>query len=193
MLYEVSEEARRKARTPHELFMFNLAVFHLMLAPVSFFLLRDINALLIPLTISCTVIAYIFIQGKRLEKRAPWYIMVHWKLAFRRGVVMLIAYSVSAAIIIAGWLVTLGIARHTTQDIVFTVFSRIGVMPTFVLVVVNFVLESSAIYQAGRGEVPDGMLKRYPAPADLVVREDDIPPGGGPPAIQDSVEASQDA
>lgn len=185
MLFEISEEARRKARTPHEIFMFNLAVFHLMLAPVSFFLMRDITALLIPLTFSLVVISYIFIQGKRLEATGPWYVMVHWKLGFRRGIYMMIAYSVSAAIILAGWLVTLGIDKHTTQDIVFTVFSRIGVMPTFVLVVLNFVLESGSIYQAGRGEVPDGMLKRYPAPEGLVVREDTAQPEGGHPSLQD--------
>ena len=190
MLFEISEEARRKARTPHELFMFNLAVFHLMLAPVSFFLLRDITALLIPLTFSCVVIAYIFIQGKRLEAKGPWYVMVHWKLGFRRGILMLIAYSVSAAIILAGWLVTLGIDKHTTQDIVFTVFSRIGVMPTFFLVVVNFVLESGSIYQAGRGEVPDGMLKRYPAPADIVVRADGAASGDGDSSVPDPAEDS---
>lgn len=186
MLFEISEQARRKARTPHEMFMFNLAVFHLMLAPVSFFLLRNVTALLIPLTFSLVVITFIFIQGKRLEKTGPWYVMVHWKLGFRRGIYMMIAYSVTAAIIFAGWLVTLGIDKHTTQDIVFTVFSRIGIMPTFVLVVVNFVLESGSIYQAGRGEVPDGMLKRFPAPEGMVVREDSDIPESGHPSTQDS-------
>jgi hypothetical protein len=58
------------------------------------------------------------------------------------------------------------------QDIFLTISSRIGIMPTFVLVVINFVLESGSIYQAGRGEVPDGMLKRYPPPEGVSERVD---------------------
>jgi hypothetical protein len=186
MLFEISEEIRRKARNPHELFMFNLAVFHLMLAPVSFFLLRNINALLIPLTCSSLVIAYIFIQGKRLESHGPWYLMVHWKLGFRRATFLMAAYAVTALIITGGWLVTLGIDKHTTRDIVFTVFSRIGIMPTFFLVVLTFVLESGSIYQAGRGEVPDAMLKRFPAPPDIPVREN-APLSEGSETVDSSV------
>ena len=53
------------------------------------------------------------------------------------------------------------------QDIVITIASRIGAVPTLLTVMVSFVLESGSIYQAGRGEVPDGMIKRFPPPQDM--------------------------
>jgi hypothetical protein len=146
--------------------MFNLAVFHLMLAPVSIFIMRDVTALFIPLLFSGAVFSFIFMRGKRAEKSDPWFVMVHWKLAFRRAKLLMIGYAVSACIITGGWLLAQG-ADNTMQDIFLTISSRIGIMPTFILVVVTFVLESGSIYLAGRGEVPDGLLKKYPAPAGI--------------------------
>jgi uncharacterized membrane protein len=164
---EIAEEIRKKARNPHELFMLNLALFHLLLAPVSFFMVGSVKALLIPLTVSCIVITFIYLRGRKAEQNSHWFEMIHWKLAFRRGRLLLIAYSVTALIITAGWLIALGIDKQTSKDIITTIFSRIGIMPTFILVVVTFVLESGSIHQAGRGEIQEGMVKRHPIPDDI--------------------------
>ncbi len=163
---EVAAEVRKKARNPHELFMFNLAVFHLLLAPVSFFLIGSVKALFIPLTISCCVFTFIYFWGKKLEHSGHWFEMVHWKLAFRRATFLLIAYAVTACIITGGWLLAQG-ADKAMQDIFLTISSRIGIMPTFILVVVTFVLESGSIHQAGRGEIQKSMAKRHPLPDDI--------------------------
>ena len=171
MLFQLDDAIKKKARAPHELFMFNLAVFHLMFAPVSVFLMRDVTALLIPLTFSSIVIIYIFIQGKRAEAGGHWFVMTHWKLAFRRARVLMIGYALTALIIGGGALMAMNSAQTSMQDIIITISSRIGVMPTFILVVVNFVLESGSIYQAGRGEIQDAMVKKYPAPENVTVLE----------------------
>ncbi len=171
MLFQLDDAIKKKARAPHELFMFNLAVFHLMFAPISVFLMRDVTALLIPLTFSSIVITYIFIQGKRAEANGPWFVMVHWKLAFRRARVLMIGYALTALIIGGGALMAMSSGQASMQDIIITISSRIGIMPTFILVVVNFVLESGSIYQAGRGEIQDAMVKRYPAPEEIPVLE----------------------
>jgi len=57
--------------------------------------------------------------------------------------------------------------KKTTQEILLTVFERIAVVPTLITVMVCFVLESSAIYQATRGEVPEGLVRRFPPPESL--------------------------
>ena len=175
MQFEIEPSVCRKARSPHELFMFNLAVFHLMLAPVSIFIMKDVTALFIPLLVSGAVFSYVFFRGKRAEKSDHWFVMAHWKLAFQRAKLLMIGYAVSALIITGGWLLAQG-ADKTMQDIFLTISSRIGIMPTFILVVVTFVLESGSIYQAGRGEVPDGLLKKYPAPADIPEKVDAAEP-----------------
>ena len=39
---------------------------------------------------------------------------------------------------------------------------------------VLIMLESGSLYQAGRGEVPDGLSKRFPPPADLPRSETEL-------------------
>ena len=169
MLFEVSKETKIKAKSPHELFMVNLAVFHLLLAPISLVLIGGMRSLLVPIFFSCTVFAFNYFRGKMAERNNEWFVMVHHKLAFRRATFLLIAYAVSAAIIGGGWLIGMASDQKTMQDIILTISTRIGVMPTFILVAINFVLETSAASQAGKGEVPDSFLKKHPAPADMQV------------------------
>ena len=151
--------------------MVNLAVFHLLLAPISFLVIRDISALLVPLFFSCAVITYIFIRGKMAQRSGNWYEMVHTKLAFRRATFLLMAYAATAAIIAGGWLMGMASEKVAMQQILLTISTRIGIMPTFILVVITFVLEANAVHLSGNGEVPDSFLKRYPAPEDIPSRE----------------------
>jgi hypothetical protein len=167
MLFEVSKETKIKAKNPHELFMVNLAVFHLLLAPISLVLIGGMRSLLVPIFFSCTVFAFIYFRGKAAEKNNQWFVMVHHKLAFRRATTLLIAYAVSAAIIGGGWLIGMTSDQKAMADIILTISTRIGVMPTFILVVINFALETSGVSQASKGEVPDSFLKKYPAPDDI--------------------------
>ena len=171
MLFEISKESRTRAKMPHELFMVNLAVGHLLLAPSVFLLMKSITALLIPLLISCAVIAFIYIRGKMVERDGAWYEMVNYKLAWRRSTFLLIAYAVTAVIITGGWMLGMASNKPAMQDILLTISTRIGIMPTFITVIVTFVLEASAVNQAKAGEIPDSFLKKYPVPADMQVKE----------------------
>jgi len=165
MLYKVGESARRKAKAPHELFMLNLAVCHLLMAPAAIVLKIGTLGFLVPLGASLAVIAFTYLQARKKERTGPWFVAAHWRLAARRTRILLAVYVVTAVIIGIAFFVSSGIDRKTTQDIVITVFSRIAVVPVLVAVMVCFVLESGSIYQAGRGEVPDGLLAHLP-PAD---------------------------
>ncbi len=171
MLFEISTESKTRAKMPHELFMVNLAVVHLLLAPSIFLLIKNISALLIPLLISFAVIAFIYVRGRMIEQNGPWYEMVNYKLAWRRGTFLLIAYAVTAVIIGGGWMLGMASNKPAMQDILLTISTRIGLMPTFITVIVTFVLEASAVNQAKAGEIPDSFLKKYPVPADVQVKE----------------------
>ena len=46
-------------------------------------------------------------------------------------------------------------------------------------VMVCFVLESSGIFMAGKGELPNGLVKKFPPPDDVVVLEDTSAPAQG--------------
>lgn len=160
----IDDSVRRQARTPHELLMVNLALFHLLLAPGAIAL--DIGAwglLLTPL-FSSMVMAYIYWRGRKVEQSGPWLVVAHWKLAWQRCQLLLYAYAASALIIGGGGLLALGANSHSMRDIIFTIATRIGVMPTVVVVLVSFVLANSALEQANQGMVPEAIKKKYPMP-----------------------------
>lgn len=162
MMYVVSDELRKRAKNPHELFMINLFGFHLLLTPALLFAGLGEAGLLIPPILSGFVIAYVAWRGRRVE---PWFVRVHWKLTLGRAKLLLMAYGATAVLLLGAWLISLGAGK--TQAIMFTVLTRVAVMPTVIMVFVAAVLESSGIYQASRGEVPDRLVERFPAPADL--------------------------
>ncbi len=89
--------------------------------------------------------------------------MVNWQLALLRGRLLFIGYGLSSLIIGLAHL----LAQGQKAEIFHTVFIRIGVMPTVILVFVILVLESSSLELISRGKVPPGMIRRYPPPSNL--------------------------
>jgi hypothetical protein len=179
MFFETDDGLRKKAKTPHELSMLNLMFFHLLLGAGMVVLLltrADIiqsvgNAgFFLPLVASLSVITFIHLRAHRAREHEPWFVAAHWQLAMKRSRLLLIAYAITGLIIGGGVLIASGIDKKSMQDIVMTIATRIGAVPTLLMVMVSFVLESGAIYQAGRGEVPDALLKKFPAPVDAAGR-----------------------
>jgi hypothetical protein len=164
MQIEVEPTLRNRAKTPHELFMANLFAFHLLLTPALLALGVGEWGLVLPPSLSGMVIGYTYLRARSIGSGGSWFVGAHWRLAFKRYKLLLIAYGITAAIMLLGWWASTGIARHETQEIMLTVLTRIGIMPTLVMVFVTAVLESGGIYQAGRGEVPDDIARAYPPP-----------------------------
>lgn len=166
MQFDIADAVRARAKNAHEVFILNLIAFHLFLAPAAIALGIGAWGLLLTPLFSLPVLGFIFLRARRAESRDPWFVMVHWKLAVQRAKLLLIAYGVTAAILLLAVVLTQG-SDESMRHILFTVFTRVGVMPVVIMVFVTFVLSSSALYQAGKGEVPDGILRRYPAPPEV--------------------------
>lgn len=164
----LDEATRRRARAPHELLMVNLALFHLLLAPAAIALKIGAWGLLLTPLFSGAVMAYIYWRGKQAELSGPWFVMAHWKLAWGRCRLLLLGYAASALVIGAGVLLSLGAQSHGMREIIFTIATRIGVMPTVIVVLISFVLANSALELANQGEVPDAIKKKYPVPTNTL-------------------------
>ncbi len=196
MFFAVDETTRRKAKTPHELAMVNLIVFNLLIGvallagsmaePDSMIGRYKWLAVSIPLALSLLLIGITWIRSRRPNGTIGWFAATHWRLAASRYRLILIAYLVCAALLsialigrqdeveIAAQLRTLPPAmqemeRHKleSQDMASAVWARIGVVPLLLAVMVTIMLESGALYQAGRGELPDALVARFPPPAGL--------------------------
>jgi hypothetical protein len=169
MFFDVSDIIRKRAKSAHELYLINILFFHLLLTPASIALDIGYYGLLLPLLFSAMVISYIYLKGRRID---DWFVMVHWKLSYRRCRLLLIGYALSLAIFLVGFLIALGIEKESMQNIMMTVFTRIAIMPTLIVVMITAVIEAGSISQANNGEVPDKMVREFPPPDTVEVKEE---------------------
>ena len=160
MYLEVDMATAKKAKAPHELFMINLLLFHLLMTPAAIFLGIGTWGLLLPLGLSLGVMAYSWRRSQRAEQEHRM-VMLHWKLAMSRYRILLVGYGVTAAILLLGFLLTLTMDEGSMRHIIFTVITRIGVVPLVVMVFILAFLESSGLSMAGNHEVPDNLYQRY--------------------------------
>jgi len=187
MFFPVDEPIRRQAKSPHELAMVNLLLFNLLmliallggsfveqdssLAPFKFV------GVAVPLGVSLAIIAYTFLRAARATREGPWFVAAHWRLAGARYRILLIAYVAVAALIGLGWLLAHTQQQPGMQEMMFIALQRVAIAPMLITLMVIIMLESGSLYQAQRGEVPDGLVKRLPPPPDLTGSETELLPG----------------
>lgn len=159
MQKKISEIEKKKARIPHNIFMLNLALIHLLMTPATIALEIGTLGMVVPLVLSLGIIIYTYVHAKNIHGTEHWFVVTHWELANKRYRLLLISYAITAALILTGWLLAMTSPDPNMQDILKTVFIRIAIMPVLLMVMINFYLESSAINLASKGELPDSMKK----------------------------------
>lgn len=155
MQENVDYNTLKKARVPHNIFMLNLALVHLLMTPAVIALDIGTSGMLVPLTISLLIILYTALHSKKIQTTEHSFVYNHWKLALKRYRLLMFAYVITAGLIIFGWVLAMSSPDENMREILHTVFIRIAIMPVLIMVMVNFFLESSAISMASKGELPD--------------------------------------
>jgi hypothetical protein len=186
MFFAVDAATRRRAKSPHELSMVNLLLVNLVmliaLLAGSFLQKGSVLAdyklvgVLVPLFISLGIIVFTFSNAGKMADGGSWFVAAHWKLSTGRNKILLIAYAVGAGLIGIGWLLSMAQKNPGMQELMFVALQRVAVAPVLISLMVVIMLESGSLYQAGRGEVPDGLVKRLPPPPELKSSETEIPP-----------------
>ena len=162
MNFSPTDSEKKRARGAHDLFVLNILFFHLLLTPATIVMGVGQIGLLLPLTLSGLVIAFIYYRSR---KDPSWFVEAHWRLSFNRCKLLMMGYAGSLLVFGIGWLITLGMDQESMRNIMFTVFTRIAIMPTLILAMVSTVLEASATSLVSKGEVPDKLVKAFPPPA----------------------------
>lgn len=161
MQYNPEPRARQQAQVPHNLFIIGLFIFNLFMTPAVIGLKIGMIGLLIPLVCSGALLAWIGWRGRRTT---DWFVAMHWRLSWAHGRLLLLAYAVSAVLILFAWLLSLTSNDPHMGLIIWTALTRIALLPTLIMVMVTAVLEFSAAAQAAKGEVPDKLAAKYPPP-----------------------------
>lgn len=148
MVYPSSEDEKKLAQAPHNLFIICVFLFDLLLTPAAIVIDVGMYGLLLPLSCSLAASAYIYRQGRVVT--VP-YIRAHWQLAFKRSLWLMAGYAVTATLILLAWLLSLT-TQASMQHILWTAPTRIAILPTLVAVMVTLVMEASAMSAALKGE-----------------------------------------
>lgn len=184
MFFPVPEADRRLAKSPHELAMVNLLLFNLLMliallggsfvqadSPLAPYKALGVA---VPLGISLLIVGFSFLRASRAERAEHWFVAAHWRLTTGRYKILLIAYLAGAGLIGLGWLLAHAQEKPGMQDMMFIALQRVAIAPMLITLMVIIMLESGSIYQAQRGEVPGGVVKRFPPPPDLKGSETEI-------------------
>ncbi|HYN76353.1 MAG TPA: hypothetical protein VES73_01000 [Lamprocystis sp. (in: g-proteobacteria)] len=178
MFFPVTEPVRRQAKSPHELAMVNLLLFNLLVLIALLggsFVEKDSSlaayttlGVAVPLGISLALVGYTWLRARQIAQVGPWFLAAHWRLAAGRYRILLGAYVAGAGLIGLGWLLAHTQKLPGMQDMMFIALQRVAIAPMLITLMVLIMLESSALYAAQRGEVPDPLVKSFPPPPDLI-------------------------
>lgn len=192
MIFTVSVEQIRRAKTPHEVAMINLLLLNLplaiailagsMAAPETLIARWKWLLIALPLVASLSLLIYIWRRAAASRSSADWFVAMHWRLSARRAPLLLGGYLLTAALLgfsalgdgaavseqrlneLPPAMQEMERRKYASQNLGAAVWARIAVVPLLLVVMVSIMLESGGIYQAGRGELPDGLLGLSPPP-----------------------------
>lgn len=146
------KDEKSRAGFAHEVVMMNLSIFHLLL-PVAALSSGYISIFLTIALIGSVVIIF-WIARKAYQRIDSELVHAHWQLAWQRCRLLLIAYAISAVIMLLGWGLALLQTDANMYSIFLVVFSRIAVVPTVLMVLALFVMSTTSLSQARQGEIP---------------------------------------
>ncbi len=162
---DVPESERKQARHPHEYFLVNLITNHILVFVALLGMAKQEPWLLLIVPIfSVVVLTYLMWRAKLSRGRDPWFVFCHWQLCARRsrffiGMILLMGLGIAAILAsVGGDPADLRPGHYAIGGMV--------ILPTLFTVLVLILMESDAVHKARVGEVPDGLVRRYPPPSE---------------------------
>lgn len=168
MLYEVSDEEKKRAKWPHDLFLVNLIGNHILTFVATLGIASSwVWPMLIVPIVSFTILGIILFKGRRSRTQESWYVMCHWQLSMQRSLffikmmllLMLIAGFGLFGYMQLGWM----------KEAVYALIGGICVLPIMITTLVLILMESDALHQAQKGEIPDSLVQRFPNPNAKII------------------------
>lgn len=166
MVFDIPQTELKAARAAHELFMVTLGVL-LLLGPLSIFLGIGRIAILIPLSVSLVFMFYMRQRSHRISESGPWFVAMHWRAALGNFRWLFIGFGLTLIFLIISWGLELTIDPHSPSHFVAVAMTRIGVMPTIIMIFACFVMGNNGLSQVIRHEVPDKLVVAFPPPSEL--------------------------
>lgn len=169
MIFDIDEAQIKPAKAAHELFMVNLGML-LLLGPMSIFLGIGRLGIVLPILVSLLFILYTWRRVRQLARSGPWFVHVHWRLALRNYRLLGIGFALTLLFLLISWGLEQSIDPHSPSHFLAVALTRIGVMPTIIMIFACFVIENGTLNQVLRHEVPDRLAEAYPPPPEVMAK-----------------------
>ncbi|WP_373019255.1 hypothetical protein [Thiomicrorhabdus sp.] len=175
MHYQVTEDEKRRAKTPHHIFNINIIITHLFISMIVLEIGDTIALLLVPV-ISSLVIAFLYVKTKKVIATDTWFVASHWIMAWRRGRILLISYAIAIAMVAVYTLIDMifpgGFSMNdfsteggqTNLGEIITI--RFSAVVIFVAVLITFMQTGISVYDAGNGISNPAIEKFLPRDAN---------------------------
>ncbi len=170
MKFKIDDAEIKASKIPHEIFLTNLIVNHILFFISALGIVKSIPEL-VALTpvISIAALSYIMIRGKRIQKHAPWFVRCHWQIAMNRSRLLLMMLTLLTTLLFTLY------AVHLYGDVPFAQvfpFAAIVTLPVMVTILALILMESEALHFSSSGQLSKGMVEKFPAPESVVKIED---------------------
>jgi len=157
---QVSEEEINAAKVPHDIFLSNLIMNHILLfTGIAAFGGHYIKYLALVPLFSFVALAVTFYRASRVKREDSEFVYVHWQIARRWSVLFTGVLTLLCTVSFLGWLGQE--YANMMTEMVYALIGGLGILPTLLSVLVLVVIESDSLHHARMGTMPESAKKRF--------------------------------
>lgn len=155
-----TENERKKAKLPHDIFLTNLIVNHILLfAALASMGSKYMQFLVVIPVLSVIAQGTVFYRSKNIARAESEFVYIHWQIALRWSKYLLLVLALLITATAIAWFGHhyLGFMREMS----YALAAGLGLFPTMVSVLVLTVIESDSLNHARMGTLPKWARRRF--------------------------------
>lgn len=171
MKFEIDETEIKSSKIPHEIFLTNLIVNHILYFVSALGIAKSIPQLVaVTPIVSVAALSYILIRGKQQQESDSWFVRCHWQIAMKRSKLLILM--LLGLVTLLGGIYSIHLFGGAALAKVLPL-GAVVTLPVLVTIFALIIMESDALHQARNGRLSKSMVEKNPPPADLVVLEEE--------------------
>jgi hypothetical protein len=157
---EVTQQEIAAAKVPHDIFLTNLIMNHILLfTAIAAFGGKYINFLILVPIFSFIALVYTFYKASKVKRDDSEFTYVHWQIARRWSVLFSGVLALLVTVSFLGWW-----GQHSgvmMKEMTYALIGGLGLLPTLMSVLVLVIIESDSLHHARLGTYPKGSTDRF--------------------------------
>jgi len=157
---DVTEQEIAAAKVPHDIFLSNLIMNHILLfTAIAAFGGEYISFLILVPIFSLIALIVTFYRASRVKRQESEFVYVHWQIARRWSVLFSGVLALLVTVSFLGWW-----GQHSgimMKEMTYALIGGLGLLPTLMSVLVLVIIESDSLHHAREGKYPKGAEARF--------------------------------